>query len=86
MTCASTGNRTGTKLPIFELSASKVLVTSTNSIPVDVIREAYRIAANYLKATGRISSHRSLFLSRYAGVPSRFHQHPLNLRHIVARD
>jgi hypothetical protein len=25
-----------------------------NSIPVDVVSEAYHIAANYLKATGRI--------------------------------
>jgi hypothetical protein len=27
-----------------------------NSIPVDVVSEAYHIAANYLKATGRIPS------------------------------
>jgi hypothetical protein len=43
------GNRTGAKLPISELSASKVLAMFVNSIPVDVVAEAYHVAASYLK-------------------------------------
>jgi hypothetical protein len=41
-----------TKLLISELLASKVLAMFISSIPVDVVGEAYHIAANYLKATG----------------------------------
>jgi hypothetical protein len=41
-------------LLISELLASKVLTMFNNSIAVDVVGEAYHIAANYLKATGRI--------------------------------
>jgi hypothetical protein len=48
------GDRTGTKLLISELLASKVLAMFINSIPVDVVGEAFHIAANYLKTTGRI--------------------------------
>jgi hypothetical protein len=43
------GNRTGTKSPSSELSAMSI-----NSVHVDVVGDAYHIAANYLKKTGRI--------------------------------
>jgi hypothetical protein len=37
-----------------ELLASKVLAMFVNSIQVDVVGDAYHIAAHYLKMTGRI--------------------------------